>query len=264
MVAIRLAVGAAASRSRSTCWWPRSWLCSSPTRSTRGSACTPRADISRKRLARGRLDRVLRAAVHRSPASVDGEHDRASARTEERLPSGDWYCSRSPPSRPPCSASCRRRGEAVDVAVLSAASIMLFLVVVLRMVRLDPTAGRSAARACPARSRRGPGHGDEPRGIHAAAIEAAGPGRRRCGDPDVRRSGGDLRVRRGGAAGGDDAHGVRFAFSTLQEWKQQRLLDNDAYMVGPTRAPCAARSGCRGRRRIGLRGASSSATSCTA
>ncbi len=48
-----------------------------------------------------------------------------------------------------------------------------------------------------------------------------------CEEPD----GADELVVVAAAGGATDVHGVRFSFSTLQEWKQQRLLDNDAYAI---------------------------------
>jgi diguanylate cyclase (GGDEF)-like protein/PAS domain S-box-containing protein len=125
------------------------------------------------------------------------------------------------------------RGEDVDVGVLSAASIVLFLLVVLRMAGLIRQQERSAERE---RALRQAGAAlvtaTSREGIHEAAIDAAralageDAAIRMCDEPE-----GDAQLVVVAAAGGEDAHGVRFAFSTLQEWKRQRLLEGDAYVV---------------------------------
>ncbi|MGZ8631139.1 MAG: putative bifunctional diguanylate cyclase/phosphodiesterase [Actinomycetota bacterium] len=126
------------------------------------------------------------------------------------------------------------RGEDVDVGVLSAASIVLFLLVVVRMAGLIRQQERSAERE---RALRTAGAtlvtATSRDGIHEAAIDAAralagdDAAIRMCDDPD----GDDQLVVVAAAGGTGDGHGVRFAFSTLQEWKRQRLLENDAYLV---------------------------------
>ncbi|MDH5224789.1 MAG: EAL domain-containing protein [Actinomycetota bacterium] len=125
------------------------------------------------------------------------------------------------------------RGEEVDIGVLSAASIVLFLLVVLRMVGLIRQQERSAeleralreagATLVTATSREG---------IHEAAIDAARAlaGHdaviRMCDEPENSE---DLVVV--ASAGGADVHGVEFSFSLLQKWKRERLLANDAYLI---------------------------------
>jgi diguanylate cyclase (GGDEF)-like protein/PAS domain S-box-containing protein len=126
------------------------------------------------------------------------------------------------------------RGEDVDVGVLSAASIVLFLLVVVRMAGLIRQQERSAERE---RALRKAGAAlvtaTSREGIHEAAIDAAralagdDAAIRMCDEPD----GKDQLVVVAAAGGTEDAHDVRFAFSTLQEWKRQRLLENDAYLV---------------------------------
>ena len=60
-----------------------------------------------------------------------------------------------------------------------------------------------------------------------AALAGQDAAIRMCDQPD----GTDDLVVVAAAGGTADVHGKRFAFSTLQEWKQQRLLDNDAYVI---------------------------------
>jgi diguanylate cyclase (GGDEF)-like protein/PAS domain S-box-containing protein len=126
------------------------------------------------------------------------------------------------------------RGEAVDTGVLSLASIVLFLLVVTRMAGLIRQQEHSAERE---RALRKAGEAlvtaTSREGIHEATIEAArsiagqDAAIRMCGKPIDSE---DFVVV--SAAGGNgDVHEVRFAFSTLQEWKRQRLLSNDAYTV---------------------------------
>ena len=126
------------------------------------------------------------------------------------------------------------RGEPVDTNVLSAASIILFLLVVVRMAGLIRQQERSALRE---RALRESGMAlvtaTNREGIHSAAIDAAqalagvDAAIRMCDVPDDAE---DLEVV--AAAGGRaDVVGITFPLSILQEWKQERLLDNDAYMV---------------------------------
>ncbi len=126
------------------------------------------------------------------------------------------------------------RDEEVDIGVLSAASIVLFLLVVFRMAGLirlqehsterERALRRAGATLVTATSREG---------IHEAAIEGAralagaDAAIRMCHESGVS---GELVVV-ASAGGTADAHDLRFSISILQEWKQQRLLDNDAYVV---------------------------------
>jgi len=126
------------------------------------------------------------------------------------------------------------RGEDVDVGVLSVASIVLFLLVVLRMAGLVRLQERSTERE---RALRRAGAtlvtATSREGIHEAAIEGAralagqDAAIRMCDEPE----GSNELIVVAAAGGTQDVHGVRFDFSTLQEWKQQRLLANDAYAI---------------------------------
>ena len=118
--------------------------------------------------------------------------------------------------------------------MLSAASIILFLLVVVRMAGLIRQQERSALRE---RALRESGMAlvtaTNREGIHSAAIDAAqalagvDAAIRMCDVPDDAE---DLEVV--AAAGGRaDVVGITFPLSILQQWKQERLLDNDAYMV---------------------------------
>jgi diguanylate cyclase (GGDEF)-like protein/PAS domain S-box-containing protein len=126
------------------------------------------------------------------------------------------------------------RGEPVDTNVLSAASIVLFLLVVVRMAGLIRQQERSALRE---RALRESGMAlvtaTNREGIHSAAIDAAqalagvDAAIRMCDAPN---DGEDLEVV--AAAGGRaDVVGIAFPLTILQQWKQERLLENDAYMV---------------------------------
>ena len=125
------------------------------------------------------------------------------------------------------------RGEDVDVGILSAASIVLFLLVVVRMAGLIRQQEHSAERE---RALRRAGAAlvtaTSRDGIHEAAIDAA---RALAGEDAAIRMCDESHDDDGfivvAAAGGEDVHGERFGFSTLQEWKRQRLLENDAYIV---------------------------------
>ena len=127
------------------------------------------------------------------------------------------------------------RGEHVDSNVLSFASIILFLLVVARMAGLIRQQERSARRE---RALRESGMAlvtaTNRDGIHSAAIDAAqalagdGAAIRMCDVPDN-----DDHFEVMAAAGGRaDVVGVTFPFAVLQQWKRERLLDNDAYLVG--------------------------------
>ncbi|MEX1262758.1 MAG: EAL domain-containing protein [Actinomycetota bacterium] len=155
--------------------------------------------------------------------------------TEERLTLGRLVLLTVAALSPPVLRLVQMvRHEEVDVGVLSAASIVLFLLVVFRMAGLIRLQEHSTERE---RALRRAGTtlvtATSREGIHEAAIEAvralAGQDAaiRMCDEPE-----GSAELVVVAAAGGtQDVHGVRFSFSTLQEWKQQRLLANDAYAV---------------------------------
>ncbi len=126
------------------------------------------------------------------------------------------------------------RGEPVNVPVVLAATITLFLLAVIRMVGLVSQQQQSVDRE---RALREAGASlvtaTNRDGIHASAIQAiralAGP------DASIRmceeRDGTDDLVVVAAAGGSDDAEGAHFHLSELQAWKRERLLDNDAYVV---------------------------------
>jgi diguanylate cyclase (GGDEF)-like protein/PAS domain S-box-containing protein len=126
------------------------------------------------------------------------------------------------------------RGEDVDIGILSAASIVLFLLVVMRMAGLIRLQERSADRE---RALRRAGAtlvtATSREGIHEAAIDAAralagqNATIRMCDEPEDT----DELIVVAAAGGPRDVHGVRFSFTTLQDWKRQRLLENDAYLI---------------------------------
>ncbi|MGZ8614364.1 MAG: putative bifunctional diguanylate cyclase/phosphodiesterase [Actinomycetota bacterium] len=155
--------------------------------------------------------------------------------TEERLSLGRLVLLTVAALSPPVIRLVQlAREEDVDVGILSAASIVLFLLVVLRMAGLIRQQERSAERE---RALRKAGAtlvtATSREGIHEAAIEAAralagqDAAIRMCDQPD----GTDDLVVVAAAGGTADVHDKRFSFSTLQEWKQQRLLENDAYVI---------------------------------
>ena len=126
------------------------------------------------------------------------------------------------------------RNHDTDMEVLIGATIILFLLVVARMwglVRaqqelvLREQALRRAGAALVTVTNR--------EGIYEAAIEAgrslAGEDAaiRVCDEPD----GNDELIVVSSAGGEREVLGARFPFTTLQQWKRERLLDNDAYVV---------------------------------
>jgi diguanylate cyclase (GGDEF)-like protein/PAS domain S-box-containing protein len=155
--------------------------------------------------------------------------------TEERLTVGRLMLLTAAALSPPVVRLVQlNRGEDVDVGVLSIASIVLFLLVVLRMSGLIRQQERSAERE---RTLRQAGAAlvtaTSRDGIHEAAIEAAralvgqDAAIRMC---DLAKESEELVVV--AAAGGEvDARELRLEFSRLQEWKRQRLLSNEAYVV---------------------------------
>ncbi|MGZ5292393.1 MAG: putative bifunctional diguanylate cyclase/phosphodiesterase [Actinomycetota bacterium] len=126
------------------------------------------------------------------------------------------------------------RGEPVDTGVLSIASIVLFLLVVGRMSGLIRQQERSARRE---RALRESGSAlvtaTNRDGIHSAAIDAAqslagiDAAIRMC-EERSEASGLEVVAAAGGRA---DVVGSRFSLEILQEWKRERLLENDAYLV---------------------------------
>ena len=126
------------------------------------------------------------------------------------------------------------RGEPVDTGVLSIASIVLFLLVVARMSGLIRQQERSTKRE---RALRESGSAlvtaTNRDGIHSAAIDAAqslagtDAAIRMCEERDEA-SGLEVVAAAGGRA---DVVGTRFSLEDLQEWKRERLLENDAYLV---------------------------------
>jgi diguanylate cyclase (GGDEF)-like protein/PAS domain S-box-containing protein len=125
------------------------------------------------------------------------------------------------------------RGETADTPVIVGATVVLFVLVVIRMAGLVQSQQRSAVRE---KALREAGQAlvtaTNAEGIYAAAIEAArslvGTDAviRMCeelADPD------ELVVV--AAAGGGEADGSTFRLSELQSWKRERLLGNDAYTV---------------------------------
>ncbi len=126
------------------------------------------------------------------------------------------------------------RHEPVDLPVVLGATLTLFVLVVLRMAGLVRQRQKSVLRE---RALREAGAAlvtaTNRDTIHAAAIEAvrslAGEDAaiRMCDEPDTTS---DVVVV--AAAGGDrDVTGVGFPLSSLQEWKRERLLANDAYLI---------------------------------
>ena len=126
------------------------------------------------------------------------------------------------------------RGEPVDTSVLSIASIVLFLLVVGRMSGLIRQQERSARRE---RALRESGSAlvtaTNRDGIHSAAIDAAqslagiDAAIRMC-EERGEATGLEVVAAAGGRA---DVVGSRFSLEILQEWKRERLLENDAYLV---------------------------------
>jgi diguanylate cyclase (GGDEF)-like protein/PAS domain S-box-containing protein len=125
------------------------------------------------------------------------------------------------------------RGAEVDAYVLSAVSIVMFLLVVIRMAGLIREQQASTARE---RALRGSAAAlvaatsrDE---IMAAAVDAA---RRVVGDDAAIRmceealEGGELEVVL--ASGGDERPGARFAIEALRDRNRAQLLHNDPFMV---------------------------------
>ena len=122
-----------------------------------------------------------------------------------------------------------------DELVVLAASVVLFLLVIARMAGLVRTQEQSAARE---RALREAGlalvTATNQAAIHEAAIQAArtlaGEDAvvRLCEEPD---DAPDKLVVVAAEGGTDDALGLRFSLSILQEWKRQRLLERDAYIV---------------------------------
>jgi diguanylate cyclase (GGDEF)-like protein/PAS domain S-box-containing protein len=126
--------------------------------------------------------------------------------------------------------------RADDLVVLGS-SILLFLLVIARMAGLVHKNEQAADRE---RALREAGaalvtatNAEE---IHTAAITAAvtlagaGAGVRLC-EIDPSAGPGDDLVVVASAGGRGDAQGIRFPLSLLQEWKRQRLLDQDGYLV---------------------------------
>jgi diguanylate cyclase (GGDEF)-like protein/PAS domain S-box-containing protein len=155
--------------------------------------------------------------------------------TQERLSVGRLMLLTAAALSPPVIRLVQlNRGEDVDAGVLSVASIVLFLLVVLRMAGLIRQQERSAERE---RALRRAGAtlvtATSREGIHEAAIEAA---RALAGqDASIRMcdklDDSEELVVMAAAGGGVDVHALRFSFSTLQEWKRERLLSNDAYVI---------------------------------
>ncbi len=122
-----------------------------------------------------------------------------------------------------------------DELVVVAASIVLFLLVIARMAGLVRTQEQSAARE---RALREAGlalvTATNRAAIHEAAIQAArtlagqDAAVRLCEEAD---DDADELVVVAAAGGAGDVLGMRFSLSILQEWKRQRLLERDAYIV---------------------------------
>jgi diguanylate cyclase (GGDEF)-like protein/PAS domain S-box-containing protein len=138
------------------------------------------------------------------------------------------------------------RGTREDMAVLVGATVMLFILVVARMWGLVASLQGSAMRE---RALRSAGSAlvtaTNRDGIHAAAIDAAqalagdAAAIRMCDKP----AGSEKLFVVASAGGRADVVGARFRFSTLQAWKRDQLLDNEAYIVAayenPLRDPLA-------------------------
>ncbi len=124
------------------------------------------------------------------------------------------------------------RGEPVDSLVLSIASIVLFLLVVARMVGLIRQQERSAGRE---RALREAGTSlvtaTNREGIHEATVQAVHALAGRTAAVRVCDKADDELVVVASAGGHDAEPGVRIAYSTLQEWKRERLADNHAFQV---------------------------------
>ena len=126
--------------------------------------------------------------------------------------------------------------QRTDQIVVIVASIILFLLVIARMSGLVRQQEQSAGRE---RALRESGvalvTATNREAIHDAAIEAVTDARRRGrGDPHVRRvRRRDRRIHGGRGRRGRDGCGrrSRSRWAILQEWKRQRLLDRDAYVV---------------------------------
>ena len=215
---------------------------------------------ARQRLARGRLDVVLRAARHGRPAPVDAGADRTRPRDARNAsPSARLVLLTVAALSPPVIRLVQlARGEEVDVGVLSAASIVLFLLVVLRMAGLIRQQERSAERE---RALREAGAtlvtATSREGIHEAAIEAAralagaDAAIRMCDEPGA---GDELVVV--AAAGGsvDVARRALLASRSCRSGSSERLLDERRLRDQGVREHAArsARAADR-RRRLGLR-----------
>ena len=209
--------------------------------------------------------------VHRRSAPVDAGPDRAGARdrgTAHPRPPGAADGGRAVAPGAPARAAGPRRGRR-----RRRAERRLDRALPARRVahgRADPPAGTlGGARACPAAGGRGPRDRDEPRRHPRSRDRRRASARRRrtprsaCAtSPDDD----DEFVVVAAAGGTEDVHGVRFAFSTLQEWKRQRLLENDAYVVkayeSTLREPLAPARSATTARSSSPR--CSSGTSCTA
>ncbi len=183
------------------------------------------------------------AALHPSARTLtERSTERGSTLTKGRLvllaavsliaPVTDAILTMQLASETPEGAAAR----ADDLVVLGS-SILLFLLVIARMAGLVRKNEQAAARE---RALREAGaalvtatNAEE---IHTAAITAAvtlagpGSGVRLCEVDPSAGPGEDLIVV--AAAGGrDEARGIRFPLTLLQEWKRQRLLDRDGYLV---------------------------------
>ncbi|MGH2594655.1 MAG: putative bifunctional diguanylate cyclase/phosphodiesterase [Actinomycetota bacterium] len=125
--------------------------------------------------------------------------------------------------------------QRADQWVVITASVILFLLVIARMSGLVRQQEKSAGRE---RALREAGvalvTATNQEAIHVAAIEAA---RALAGVDAVVRlceetgEGTDGFVVVAGDGGGEDVIGRRFSLNVLQEWKRQRLLERDAYVV---------------------------------
>ncbi len=155
--------------------------------------------------------------------------------SEERLTVGRLVLLTAAALSPPVVRLVQlNRGEAVDVGVLSIASIVLFLLVVLRMAGLIRQQERFAERE---RALRRAGTtlvtATSRDGINEAAIDAA---RALAGqDASIRMcdkvEGLDEVIVVAAAGGSVDTHQMRLSLSILERWKLDRLLANDAYVI---------------------------------
>ncbi|MEO8292025.1 MAG: EAL domain-containing protein [Actinomycetota bacterium] len=132
------------------------------------------------------------------------------------------------------------RGNTVDLPIVLGASMLLFLLAMDRMAGLVHAQEQSTTRE---RALRSAGAAlvtaTNREGIYASTLTAA---RSLAGEDaairicEVQEGGDELEVV--ASIGGDaDVEGHRFAFSSLEDWKRERLLERRTYSVVPSESP---------------------------